>query len=203
MHILIADDHALLRDGIRLLLKELGDVVISEARNSTEIDVFLSNPDAIDLLLLDLDMPGMNHTDGVQHVCAQAPSTAVVVISGSDTVYTIEACLKAGALGFISKASSNDVILNAIRMVLSGERYVPAKALEGLINTSGNKRLPISPRQQEIWFQLAEGKSNKEIANALGLSDSTVKQHVSGLFRKLGINSRAQAIQKAHGKKGT
>jgi len=201
MHILIADDHTLFRDGLRLLLQKLGDVVISEAKNSLEIKAFLSNSDAIDLLLLDLDMPGINHTEHVRHVCEHAPSVAVVVISANDTNHTIGACLKAGALGFISKASTNDIILNAVRIILAGERYIPSNTLENLIKPLPNTSTSISPRQQEIWSQLAEGKSNKEIARTLGLSESTVKQHVSGLFRKLGIKSRAQAIQKAHHKK--
>jgi len=109
--------------------------------------------------------------------------------------------MDAGAMGFISKASSGKVMIAAIQMVLSGERYIPSRYYDDSPGHSldlTSAATSISPRQQQIWQMLVDGKSNKEIAIALSLTDSTVKQHISALFRKLGVNSRTQAVQKAH-----
>jgi len=200
MNILIADDHALFRDGMSLLLQTLGPVEVAEARNRREIEVHLKHEGMFDLVLLDLDMPGVANADGVRHICESVPQTAVVVISGSDAGYVVKACLDAGAMGFISKSSAGKVMLAAIQMVLTGERYVPSIYFDNSSEHSpdaASTASSISPRQQQIWQMLIDGKSNKEIAVALDLTDSTVKQHVSALFRKLGVNSRTQAIQKA------
>jgi len=126
MNILIADDHALFRDGMSLLLQALGQVHVAEARNRREIEAHLKHQDLFDLLLLDLDMPGITNADGVKRICESAPQTAVVVISGNDAGYVVKACLDAGAMGFISKSSAGKVMLAAIQMVLAGERYVPS-----------------------------------------------------------------------------
>ncbi|RLL53324.1 DNA-binding response regulator [Mariprofundus sp. EBB-1] len=201
MNILIADDHALFRDGLSVLLQGLGPVHVAEARNRREIEAHLKREDLFDLLLLDLDMPGIINSDGVRHICASAPQTAVVVISGNDAGYVVKGCLDAGAMGFISKSSASKVMLAAIQMVLAGECYVPSKYFNNSSEHSPeatSEATSISPRQQQIWQMLIDGKSNKEIAIALDLTGSTVKQHVSALFRKLGVNSRTQAVQKAH-----
>ncbi|MDQ6969426.1 MAG: response regulator transcription factor [Mariprofundus sp.] len=201
MKIIIADDHALFRDGLHVLLQALGQVQVVEARNRREIEAHLKHGDVFDLLLLDLDMPGIANSDGVKRICESAPQTAVIVISGNDAGYVVKACMDAGAMGFISKSSGSKVMLAAIQMVLAGERYVSSgyfdKSSEHALDHSSTAT-SISPRQQQIWQMLIDGKSNKEISIALSLSESTVKQHISALFRKLGVHSRTQAIQKAH-----
>ena len=197
MNILIADDHGLFREGIRLLLEQLGDLVISEAKNRQEIHEQLSQGNTIDLLLLDLNMPGINSFEGVKDICASLPYTTVAVMSGNDANYIIEACLNAGALGFIPKSSSGKVMIHAIQMMMSGERYIPSKLFDGKRKLLPHGSADISPRQQEVWALLAEGKSNKAIADVLGVSESTVKKHVTALLRKLGVHSRAEAMHKA------
>lgn len=198
MNILIADDHGLFRDGIHHLLQKLGEVSISEAKNLGEIEENLGQSPPLDILLLDLKMPGIDNISVVQRLCDTSPMTAIIIMSGSDDVQTIKSCINAGAMGFIPKSSSSEAMLAGIRLVLSGECYIPAKAYENQQNMVSKNGHGITPRQREIWDVLAEGKSNKEIAYLLGLSESTVKQHLSALFRTLGVNSRIQAIQKHH-----
>ncbi len=199
MKIMIADDHALFREGIALLVQQLGKVSVCEAQNSAEIECHFEQPQIPDLILLDMDMPGINNIKSIQRICDISPQTAVIVMSGNDSNYTIKACIQAGALGFIPKSSSGDVMLNAIRMVISGERYIPAKVHDVTpIAAFSDDDKAITPRQQEVWALLQEGKSNKEIAELLQLSDSTVKKHITALLRKLGVNSRAKAANKGN-----
>ncbi len=192
MHILIADDHDLFRDGIRLLLQKLADIVISEAHNREGINTQLQQTNQPDILLLDLDMPGVGSIAAVQEICTYAPKVAVIVMSGNDASNTIDACLSAGALGFLPKSSSTDDMLFAIRKVFSGETYIPEKLYD-----NNPSIITLSPRQKEIYTMLKMGNSNKEIAHLLDISESTVKQHITELFRKLSVSNRIQAIQKS------
>lgn len=198
MNILIADDHALFRDGIHLLLQQLDGAVISEAKNSSEILTRFNQMPPVDLLLLDLNMPGIDSVDGVGRMCESSPCTAVIVMSSDDTNHVIQACLNAGALGFIPKSLSSEVMFGAIKIVMSGETYIPAKTFEKHSTLPVSEEMCITPRQEEVWQLIVDGKSNKNIAYSLGVSENTVKQHISALFRKLNVNSRTQAVQKAH-----
>lgn len=195
MKIMIADDHALLREGIQSLLKKIADgIEVLEAQNSQEI-LAQSKAGDIDLLLLDLNMPGIGNVAAVERMCTTMPSTAIVVLSANESTHVIRGCMDAGAMGFIPKSTPNPIIMNAIRLVLSGDRYVPFSHLNQI------NRLDIvdkvTPRQMEVWKFLAVGLSNKEIGRELNLTEGTIKQHISALFKKLGIRSRAEAIQKA------
>jgi len=191
MQILIADDHDLFREGIRLVLQQLGDVMICEARNREQINLQLSQNALTDILLLDLDMPGVYSADSVKEICSSFPKVAVIIMSGNDTRHIIETCLQAGAAGFIPKDSSSDIMISAIRIVYSGGKFIPSKA------NSDSHTIPLSHRQKEIYKLIIEGNTNKDIANTLNISESTVKQHISELFRKLEVNSRVKAILKA------
>jgi len=195
LHFLLADDHALFREGLSLVLKKLDGIHLIEACNGSEVEARLSQTPTIDVLLLDYNMPGVGHSDTIQHICMLSPLTAVIVMSGDDSYHTIQDCLNAGANGFIPKSSSSQVMLNAIQIVLSGERYIPSKMVNG--NKNKPPHADITKRQEEIWKLIIEGHSNKAIAFRLGVSENTVKQHVSALFRKLGVHSRTQAIRVA------
>jgi len=196
MKIMIADDHALVREGLYSLIKTIADdVEILQAKNSQEI-LEQGASGMIDLLLLDIDMPGIGNVKGVSRICAQLPSTAIIVLSGNEAPHIIHECMATGVMGFIPKSTANQVTLNAIRLVLSGDRYMPLTHLDrkSAIEEAADH---VTPRQKEIWRFLSRGLSNKEIARELDLTEGTVKQHISALFRKLGIRSRVEAIQKA------
>jgi len=195
MKIIIADDHSLVRAGLAQLLKTLADdYEIIEVGSSAEI--LAQDNDDTDLLLLDLDMPGIGSIKRVEEMCVALPSTAVVVISGNDASHVIHACLEVGVMGFIPKASSNQVLLSAIQLVLSGDQYVPYTFLKQS-NFKGSSSDKVTARQEQIWKLIAKGLSNKEIARALDLTEGTVKQHVSALFKTLNIHSRGEAMLKA------
>lgn len=198
LHFLIADDHALFREGIALVLQKLNDIHIDHACNAEEIIARVKQTPVIDVLLLDYNMPGVSCQENVQHICAVAPLTAIIVMSADDSPSTIESCLNVGVNGFIPKAFSSDDMLAAIKLVLSGERYIPD--ISSSRNISAPTHPEITTRQREIWQYIIDGDSNKVIAHHLGLSENTVKQHVSALFRHLGVHSRAQAIRLAQSK---
>jgi len=195
MKIMVADDHALLREGMQSVLKKIADgIEVLEAQNSQEILEQGKSGD-IDLLLLDLNMPGIGNVEGVARMCREMPSTAVVVLSANESTHIIRGCMAAGAMGFIPKSAPNPIILNAIRLVLSGDRYVPFAHLdqEKSLDIVNN----VTPRQMDVWKLLANGLSNKQIGRELNLTEGTVKQHISALFKSLDIRSRAEATQKA------
>lgn len=193
MRILVADDHALFRDGIRLLLKNIENIVLSEACNRDEINQQLNKTPLPDILLLDLAMPGVESVQAVKDICQTHPQVAVMILSGNDSEHIVHACLSAGALGFLPKSSPTEVMLNAIHSVYAGEIYTPLPTPSNIPQT-----IALSPRQKEVFTLIATGESNKQISHALNISESTVKQHVSEVYRKLDVSSRTQAIQKAN-----
>ena len=193
MRILIADDHDLFREGVRLLLQPFAEVEsLSEAACYDDIAQCLRQTPLPDILLLDLDMPGIEGVASIQGICQSTPSMAVIVISGHDAPQTIHACIQAGAMGFLSKSSSKDTMLSAIRQVYAGDIYVPSEVEQAAIES-----IDLSPRQGEILAMILEAKANKEIAYLLDISESTVKQHITVLLRKFDVSSRAQLIKKA------
>jgi len=195
MRIVVADDHSLVRAGLMQLLKTLpDDHDMIEAETRAEVMALADKH--INLLLLDLDMPGIGSAKKVEQLCNALPSTAVVVISGNEDSHIIDACLDAGVMGFIPKSSSNQVLLNAIQLVLSGDEYVPYTFLKQK-RLQGDLPDKVTARQSEIWQLIARGQSNKEIARTLGLTKGTVKQHVAALFKTLNIHSRSEAMLKA------
>ncbi|OIQ00074.1 MAG: hypothetical protein AUK35_05450 [Zetaproteobacteria bacterium CG2_30_46_52] len=195
MRIVVADDHSLVRAGLMQLLKTLpDDHDMIEAETRAEVMALADKH--INLLLLDLDMPGIGSAKKVEQLCNALPSTAVVVISGNEDSHIIDACLDAGVMGFIPKSSSNQVLLNAIQLVLSGDEYVPYTFLKQK-RLQGDLPDKVTARQSEIWQLIARGQSNKEIARTLGLTEGTVKQHVAALFKTLNIHSRSEAMLKA------
>ena len=198
LNFLIADDHALFREGIALVLQKLDNIRIDHACNAKEIITRVEQTPVIDVLLLDYNMPGVSCQENVRHICAVAPLTAIIVMSADDSPSTIESCLNVGVNGFIPKAFSSHDMLEAIKLVLSGERYVPDMKL--CHSTTAPTHPEITTRQREIWQHIIDGDSNKVIAHHLGLSENTVKQHVSALFRHLGVHSRTQAIRLAQSK---
>ena len=206
LRILVADDHALFRAGLRHLLKDSsGEPEIVEARDFQEAAQCLSQAGDFDLLLLDLNMPGMEGFAGVRQLCAQAPDVPIVVVSVRDEAQDVRRALDAGAMGYIPKSSTPEVMVSALRLVLAGGIYLPPNLLVGPTSELASdgsdqgdpqsdllKRLTL--RQRDVLALLAKGKSNKEIAEVLGLAPGTVKIHVSRILRAFGVQNRTQAV---------
>ena len=192
---LVADDHWLVRQGLRQTLSELGNEVrITEAASYTDVISALEGGRKFDLLLLDLDMPGMTPTEGMSQIRSKFPALPLVVVSGTDDPVTIRQLISAGAAGFIPKSVSPTIMLRALQLVLSGGIYVPPSALEML----EKEREPnLTDRQTQVLRLLAEGAPNKTIANQLGLALPTVKIHVAAVLRQLSARNRTEAVQTA------
>jgi DNA-binding NarL/FixJ family response regulator len=202
MRILLADDHDLVRDSLALLLQGLDPAVeVVHAANLPEALKRAAEP-PFDLVLLDINMPGMNRLAGVEQMRKALPEVPIVVVSGQITPDTVMDALKAGAAGFIPKTMAGKAMLNAIRLVLSGERYIPrlvlegAGAAEGAMPTVGEGgTAALSRREREVLALLAAGLSNKEIARRLQVETVTVAVHLSSVYRKLGAANRTQAVR--------
>ncbi len=207
MNILLVDDHKLFREGMRYVLEAglrdetNGEFVIYEAADSnTAVRCAQQHPE-LDLVLMDLNLPDSQGLSGLQAFIRRFPVLPVVVLSASTQRSDITRSLEAGAMGFIPKDSSSSAVVNAIRLVLTGNIYVPPVLLDQEVpvtasnGTQGSSGL--TGRQQEVIQLIAEGKSNKEIARQLNLAETTVKMHVTHIMRTLDVSNRTQAVVKA------
>ena len=211
LEILVADDHKLLREGLKPFLHELGsDVVILEAATFGETQDTAATARDLRLILLDLSMPGMAGMQGVAALHHEHPDVPVVILSGDARRETVLNAVHAGASGFISKTVSGVAMVNALRLVLSGETYLPSSAIsdtdyalpspEPDASLEPPERPPspldgLSPRDREILAHVVEGLTNKEIGRRLGLQEVTIKAHLRSLYRRIGATNRAQAVR--------
>ena len=210
MKILLVDDHALFRDGMRHLLQQLAEnVEILEAGNFPDgLKLADQNPD-LDMALLDLCMPGSEGPVSIRLFRQRYPHISVVVVSGEDGRGNMEKVMNSGARGFICKSSTSPVMLSALNLVLSGGVYTPPEMLQrrGIEDESDidpkDGRSPntneygLTPRQMEVLKNISRGLSNKEIAAAVNLAEGTVKIHVAAIFQTLRVGSRMEAVRVA------
>jgi DNA-binding NarL/FixJ family response regulator len=189
MRVLIVDDHALFRAGIALLLSRLDPEIEVTDVGSVEQALALtkSTQPAFALVLLDLNLHGMQGLDGLRSVRQAFPGSAIVILSGLESPEAMREARAKGAKGYIVKTGSADSMLDALRKVLDGETHFP------LIETAATTQPRLTPRQREILQLLCEGRSNKEIALKLAMSDNTVRSHLLFIFRALGVGSRTEA----------
>jgi len=202
MKILIADDHELFRDGLRHVLDQLGgSLAIVEASDFPQAIQAVEREQDIDIVLLDLSMPGMVWNEGLQRLRELLPDQSpIIILSASDERRHVLQAVNLGAAGFIPKTSSSRVMLSALKLVLSGGVYLPPALLEqggGSDNgpmTNEHSVSFLTPRQREVLALLGQGKSNKEIARVLQLAEGTVKLHVTAILKALNVNNRTRAV---------
>jgi DNA-binding NarL/FixJ family response regulator len=201
LRILLADDHALFRAGLRHLLTNFGDrLQIEEAYDYDNTAARLSELDDLDLLLLDLNMPGMRGISAVEELRALAPDVPIIVISVRETAEDVRKAIDAGAMGYIPKSSTPEVMMSALQLVLSGGIYLPPHLLQELpaaengSDGSDDQLARLTPRQRDVLRLLAKGQSNKQIADVLGLAPGTVKIHISRILRAFKVQNRTQAV---------
>ena len=199
MKILHADDHPMFREGLRFFLQLLGEqVTVLEAGNLRAALDKLALEWPVDLLLLDLQMPGMSEVEGFLAIRRAYPALPVVIVSGVNDPQIIRTLLDGGARGYIPKFTGSEQLMGALRRVLNGEVYVPDAVFLPPSQSAGNgESAPLTSRQLQILPLLAEGMPNKRIADALGLTEGTIKQHLKDLFRRLNANNRTQAVREA------
>jgi DNA-binding NarL/FixJ family response regulator len=201
MHVLIADDHGLFREMLAKAIGELSDSVevLHAGDLARTLDLARATRE-IDLILLDLRMPGMNGLGGLKQLRDTRPDVPVVILSGETDPDLIRASLQAGSAGFIPKTTRVAALVNALRLVLSGETYIPPGALPRLASGEGSvpKGLDtLTPRERDVLKQLVGGLSNKEIGHNLQMEEVTVAVHLRAIFRKLGAKNRTQAARTA------
>jgi DNA-binding NarL/FixJ family response regulator len=199
-HLLIADDHPLFRGALREAVSGLfGSTEVGEAGTFEEITAFLERGGDIDLILLDLSMPGVRGFSGLMYLRAQYPSLPLVVVSANDDPAVIRRCMEFGASGFIPKTLSIDAIRQAIVRILAGELWTPADvdlhhASDDETAATIARLSSLTPQQVRVLMMLSGGLLNKQIAHELSVSEATVKAHVSAILQKLGVESRTQAV---------
>lgn len=200
MKILHADDHSLFREGLGFFLKLLDPGVVTlEAGNVQAALDKLALEAPVDLMLLDLEMPGMNGIEGFHTIRRRHPRLPVVIVSGLNDLRVIRALLDGGARGYIPKLAQSEQLMDALRRVLRGEIYVPDALFmpASQLAAGDDKSGALTTRQREILPLLAEGMPNKQIASTLGVTEGTIKQHLKELFKRLGASNRIQAVKEA------
>jgi len=208
MRILIIDDHQLFIDGIRHIVKLLDDDVdILEANSAGDAIQYMESNSNLDLVLLDLHMPGLDGTSIIQYQQSKASCFPIVIISGDDDPQTIQSVIESGVMGFIPKSYSGKKLLNALRTILDGEIYIPKTNnmldSDHYYNNSYNNDandVGITKRQLQVLELLASGHSNKKVSSILFLTENTVKAHVSALFRALDASNRTECVKIARNK---
>jgi DNA-binding NarL/FixJ family response regulator len=199
-HLIIADDHPLFRAALR---QAVASVVtssdIGEAGSFGELTALLERDSDIDLIMLDLTMPGISGFSGLIYLRAQYPAIPVVIVSASDDGETIRRSLDFGASGFIPKRFGVETLRDAIAKVMVGDIWIPpdidlTSPADPEMARLRDRLVTLTPQQVRVLMMLSEGLLNKQIAYELGVSEATIKAHVSAILQKLGVESRTQAV---------
>jgi DNA-binding NarL/FixJ family response regulator len=197
--IIIVDDHPLFRGALKQALTSSFDAEIIEAGSLDELTQTLTSTPEVDLVLLDLNMPGVQGLSGLLFLRAQHPEIPVVIVSANEDPLIIRRSIDFGASGFVPKSQPVDQIRTAVKKVLDGEIWVPADINLAQRTDKESADLAarlstLTPQQVRVLMMLGEGLLNKQIAFKLGVSEATIKAHVSAILQKLGVDSRTQAV---------
>ena len=201
MKVLVVDDHTLVRQGLAALLRDHGAATeVVHAGDVAQALAVVATRTDLDAVLLDLRMPGIDGLTATGEIGRRRPELPVLVLSSSEDPEDVRQALERGALGYVPKSASPEVLISAVRMVMAGEIYVPSQMLQGEAPARKADRGPLlelTPRQGEVLEALASGLSNKQIGRKFNLSEKTVKAHVGAIFRTLAVTNRTQAANAA------
>ena len=207
MHILLVDDHTLFREALLHVLNQLAaQVVVLEAANAQEAADLISHTRNLDLVLLDIDLPGVDGLTALPGLRELAPTVPIVVLSGSESSSHVNLALDNGAVGYIPKSCSSHEMLSALRIVLEGDVYIPPRLLGKLGESAqslavscdnSNSQTVLTARQIEVLELMARGLPNKSIAKILDVAEGTVKLHVAAILRAFGARNRTEAVIEA------
>lgn len=210
--LLIVDDHGLVRAGLRPIIKDAinDECEILEAESlEAALDIIGKQGDTLDLVLLDLTLPDAQSLVALERVREQFPNVPVAVLSGQNDTNLIQSAYRMNISGFIIKNAKPEILVSAVRLILSGGVYIPPELLSAAMSPPERLRRTrernkstddsqLTPRQQEVLYLITKGASNQEISDTVGATIGTVKSHVVGILRALGVHSRTQAISMVH-----
>lgn len=196
MKVMLVDDHAVVRTGFRLLLQACADIEVVAEADSGEAACRLYAASAPDVVVMDIAMAGMGGIEATKRLLARDAGARVLALSAHEDTSHPRRALQAGALGYLSKRSAPEVLIDAIRTIARGQRYLDAQiaqrmAVQGIDGDTGPLER-LSPREFEVFVQLAHGRSVAQISEALRLSNSTVGTHLYNIKQKLGLANQAE-----------
>jgi DNA-binding NarL/FixJ family response regulator len=205
MNILLVDDHALFREGLKFLLRSLDAALEVDEASDCAKALEHAAARSYDLVLLDLKIPGVAGLEALAALRDAVPGAPLVVLSGEDNPGVVRAAIERGAMGFIPKSSTPEVLIQALRLVLARGVYLPPAVLDAArapasvaLPSMGDMMLPgLTPRQMDVLRCVIQGKSNKIIARELDVSEGTVKAHLSSVLRALDARNRTEAVYAA------
>ena len=196
MNILIVDDHAMVREALATMLErgEAGATVIQAADGPEALSALAARAD-VDVALLDLGLPGTDGLAVLRQIGRVRPELPVIVLTATESSQTVREAFAAGALGYVPKSSPPETLVSALRLVMAGEVFVPSLMVRpgGPARPDAAQRWRLTTRQREVLRHLADGLSNKAIGRIMGLSEKTVKAHVTAVFRALTVSTRREA----------
>jgi len=205
IRILIADDHLIVREGLRLIMDtEPGFELVGEASDGAEA-IELAAELKPDLILMDLRMPRVDGLTAIERLQVEQPQIAIVILTTFNEDELMRRGLQAGARGYLLKDTNRNTLFNTIRAAARGETLLQPEIVQKLLSTPDNKKEPPSPeiqttltvREIEVLANVARGQTSKEIAYQLGITERTVKAHLTSIYNKLGVDSRAAAVSEA------
>ncbi len=199
MRVLLADDHDLVRDALgALLMKDASELSVTAVSDLDAAFQAWEREGAFDVIVLDLKMPGMDGLSGAERMVAHVAPAPVVIMSGSARRSDVMAALRIGVRGFIPKTLAGRSLVNAVRLVAGGETYVPMDILSGSDDETGHGGSDgLTERERDVLFELRRGHSNKEIARALHIAETTVKLHLRAISDKLDARNRTEIVIRA------
>lgn len=198
MRVVLADDHRVVREGLRWMLGQHDDIsVVGEASDGEELLEFLAGQE-VDVVLLDLRMPGLGGLETLERLQAQFPSVRVVVLTMHDEPGYVRRAIELGAAGYLLKNAGEDELVQALSAVMEGHAYLQGEITRSFLDDVAGRGAPgpqssLSPRELEVLQLVADGLENKQIARRLGVSEATVKTYLKSVFTALGVNGRAEA----------
>ena len=192
IRILIADDHAVVRQGLATIINHDAEMTVIAQAEDGQQAIALYRQHRPDITLMDLRMPGLGGVEAITAICAEFKQARIAVLTTYDGDEDIYSGLRAGAQGYLLKDAKPSELLNAIRAIHNGEKYIPPAVGAKLLQRMSNPEL--SERELEVLRLMAQGMSNQEIGAALSIGESTIKSHVNRILSKLGVNDRTQAV---------
>ncbi len=197
MRVVVTDDHRVVREGLRYMLNDAPGVdVVGEAESGEEL-LALVESEAVDVVLLDVRMPGMSGLDVLERLAETAPQVRVLMLSMHDQPAYVRRAIELGAAGYLRKSAGRNELLTALQVAAEGGTYLPGELMEPLVASMAGRTRPsgnLSPREHQVLQLVADGYENKQISTELDLSEATVKTYLRGVFERLGVSSRAEAV---------